>query len=385
MSALRKSLILGVALCWGGVAYATTLRPEVGVPLQQAGQALSEHRYSEALADVARAEAVPGKSATESFTIDEMKAAIDTSRGAREAAASDYAALEASGMLSGDELMRIIEAEASSYYEAGDYAHAASVIRAHLENDPRYHQLLLQSYLKTGACTQLSSAVGLHGSADDMKLVAYCFASSKDHAGYVQALINIVHAYPTPANWTELLGELQANPVYSGRLALDFFRVQRAAGVALTASDYMEATQEALQAFQNNEAKQIMAQGYAQKILGVGPDAPRQARLMKLIDERIADQNTNEIQAAKQAVAAGDDLTLFNIGFNKVQGGDKSGLQMMESAIQSGGIVQIPQAKLELGLAYKAAGEPKKAEAEWKSIKGNDGAAALAHLWMGMK
>lgn len=385
MSALRKSLILGVALCWGGVAYATTLRPEVGIPLQQAGQALNEHRYSAALEDVARAEAVPGKSATESFTIDEMKAAIDTSRGAREAAASDYAALESTGMLSGAELMRIIEAEASSYYEAGDYAHAASVIRAHLAGDPRYHQLLLQSYLKTAACKQLSSAVGLHGSSDDMKLVAYCFATNKDHAGYVQALINMVHAYPTPANWAELLGELQSNPVYSGRLALDFFRVQRAAGVDLKASDYMEAAQEALQSLQNNEAKEIMTEGYEKKVLGVGPDAPRQARLMKLVDERIAGQATNEIQAAKQAVAAGDDLTLFNIGFNKVQGGDKKGLAMMEAAIQSGGIVQVPQAKLELGLAYKAAGEQKKAEAEWKSIKGNDGAAELAHLWVGMK
>lgn len=385
MSVLRKTLVLGVALCWGGVAHATTMRPEVGVPLQQAGQALSAHRYSEALEDVAKAQAVPGKSASEIFTINEMKAAIDTTSGNREAAASDYANLQASGMLSGDELSRIIQAEASSYYEAGDYAHAATVIRAHLMNDPRYHQLLLQSYLKTGDCKQLSSAVGAHGTQADMNLVAYCFATGKDHSAYVQALINNVHAYPTPANWAQLLGVMQANPVYSDRLALDFFRVQYAAGVKLTASDYMQAIQEALQAGQNNEAEKIITKAYADKILGQGPDASRQDRLKKLVDQRVADQATDMVQAAKQAETSHDELTLFNIGFNKVQGGDKQGLAMMEAAIASGGLVQIPQAKLELGLAYKAAGETAKALATWHSVTGTDGSADLANLWISMQ
>lgn len=385
MSVLRKTLVLGVALCWGGVAYATTLRPEVGVPLQQAGQALSAHRYSEALEDVAKAQAAPGKTAEEIFTINEMKAAIDTSSGNREAAASDYAALQASGMLSGGELSRIIQAEASSYYEAGDYAHAAAVIRNHLMGDPRYHQLLLQSYLKTGDCKALSSAVGMHGTQADMNLVAYCFATGKDHAAYVQALINNVHAYPTPANWAQLLGVMQANPVYSDRLALDFFRVQFAAGVKLTASDYMQAVQEALQAGQNNEAEVIINKAYADKILGQGPDASRQDRLKKLVDERVAGQAAALEPAIKQATASHDELTLFNIGFNKVQGGDKQGLTMMEDAINSGGLVQIPQAKLELGLAYKAAGEKAKALETWRSITGTDGSADLARLWISMQ
>ncbi len=381
MKALRKTLMLGAALLVGGTASAA-LRPQVASPLQAAEQALSAHRYVAALHDVAQANAVPGKTAEESFTIAQVQAAIDAARGDHAAAAADYAALIASGQLAGSQLTAIAQAEASSYYAAGDYANAAAAIKANLAGDPRYHQLLLQSYFKLNECGPLSQALGARGAESDLQMVAYCYATSKNNAGYVQALSDLVRDYPTSANWTELLGVLQADPVYSDRLALDFFRLQQAAGVALTESAYMQAAQEALQAGLNNEAQAIITQGFATGVMGSGADLDRQNRLKALVASRVAAQQAALAGVISQAESAHDEQSLFNIGWNKVEGGDKSGLTMMEDAIRSGGLAQAAQAELEMGLAYKEAGEPAKAKAMWRVVNDHDGATELSKLWL---
>jgi hypothetical protein len=381
MTALRKILMLGAALLVGGTASAA-LRPQVASPLQAAEQALSAHRYAAALHDVAQANAVPGKTAEESFTIAQVQAAIDAARGDHAAAAADYAALMASGQLAGPQRTAIAQAEASSYYAAGNYADAAAAIKANLAGDPRYHQLLLQSYFKLNECGPLSQAVGARGAESDLQMVAYCYATSKNNAGYVQALTDLVRDYPTSANWTELLGVLQADPVYSDRLALDFFRLQQAAGVAPTESAYMQAAQEALQAGLNNEAQAIITQGFATGVMGSGADLDRQNRLKALVATRVAAQQAALAGAISQAESAHDEQSLFNIGWNKVEGGDKSGLTMMEDAIRSGGLAQAAQAELEMGLAYKEAGEPAKAKAMWRAVNDHDGASELSKLWL---
>ncbi|CAG4913034.1 unnamed protein product [Acidocella sp. C78] len=381
MKALRRTLALGIAMLMAAPAYAA-LRPQIAIPLRAAEQALSAHRYAAALGDVAKAEAVSGKTAEESFTILQIRAAIDAARGDHAAAAADYAGLLASGQLSGPRLTVVAEAEASSYYAAGDYAHAAGVIKTHLSRDPRYHQLLLQSYFKLNECAPLSQAVGPHGSLTDLQMVAYCYATTRDNDGYVRALSLMVQAYPTQANWTQLLGVLRTRPVYADRLALDFFRLQQAAGVPATEPAYMLATQEALQAGLNNEALAIITHGFASGVMGAGADLDRQKRLMALVKKRVADQGAGQAAAVAQARKSHDEQALFYIGWNSVEGGDKAGLRLMAEAIRSGRLSQPAQAELEMGIAFKEAGEPAKAQAMWRAIDSHDDAGTLAKLWL---
>jgi len=385
MTSLRNILLAGVAVLAAGAAHAQALSNAVAVPLQAAEQALSGHRFSAALHDVAQAEAVPGKTAAETLTIAQVRAAIDAARGAPAAAAADYAALLATGDVPPAQATPMAEAEASSYYQAGDYADAAAAIKANLMDDPRYQQLLVQSYFKMNDCPALAQAVGPHAAKASLQMVAYCYASKQDNAGYVKALEALVRSYPSPTYWTQLLGQLGANPDYSDRLALDFFRLQLAAGVTLTEPAYMEAAQEALQAGLNNEAQAIVTQGFASGVMGTGADLDRQNRLKALIATRVAAQGAAQAAAISQAQAAHDEQTLFNVGWNQVEGGDAGGLAMMEDAIRSGGITQVAQAELEMGIAYKEAGQAQKAKAMWRAVHDDDGAQTLAGLWPEVK
>jgi hypothetical protein len=388
------ALAIGLALITG-IALADTMPPAIGKPLLAAEQDLSAHRYSAALAELARADAVPGKTPDETLDIDQLRAAIDATRGDRSAAAADYATLIATGQLSDAQIAQMAAGEASMQYQSGNYAAAAATIKTYLPHDPQFHPLLMQAYYQLGNCAALDAELapelksaartGQPPAQADLQMAAYCNASAKNTAGYVADITDLVQYYPTPAYWTDLLGQLQADPAYSDRLALDFFRLKLAVGVPATEPDYMEMTQEAVQQGLTNEATKIMAQGTAAGILGSGPDLDRQKRLQALVAQRAQAAAAGLAQQIAQAQAAGDQPTLFDIGFNEVEGGNPAGLTLMANAIRSGDLTQPGQAELELGMAYNIAGQRANARAMWNATQGGSSAAQLAKLWMLVK
>ena len=379
--AKKLLLLAGFCIC-AAPAFADALRPAIATPLAAAERDLSAHEFSAALHQLSRAEAVPGQSAYETLTIDQVRAAIDASRKDYPAAAADYAALINTGQLPADQVHLMAEAEASSDYQSGNYAGTIATVKAYLAGDTQFTALLLQSYLKLGQCDALADTVAHAGSPppeNDLQMVAFCDANSKNTAGYTQAMTQLVADYPSPQYWSQLLGIEQANPDFADALALDFFRLKLAAGVPAAEPEYMEMAQTALQSGLPNEAASILNEGYAAGVLGSGPDADRQTRLKALVAQR---------QAAADAAAAApgqDQPTLFDVGFNEVDGGNAAGLGMMANAIRSGQLTQPGPAELELGIAYHEAGQQANAQAMWRAVQGGGGAAELAGLWLDLR
>jgi hypothetical protein len=373
-----------VALSLGAsVAHAETLRPEIAKPLLAAEHALAAHEYDRATAELNRAAAVGDKTPDEILDIDKLRAAIDASRGDYAASAQDYAKLIATGQLSSSEVATMAGGEASADYQIGNYAATAATIKRYLPNDAQFHPLLLQSYLKLNDCAALDAAVlpphPAHApSENDIQMVAYCYATAKNIPAYTGAMIALVKYDPNPQNWSNLLGVMASNPAFADRLSLDFFRLRLAVGAPLTEPELMNQTEDALQAGLPNEAAKFFAQGYASKVLGSGPDASRQQRLDTLIKQRQAAATPAAIQ---QALSLKDFGSVFAAGFNEVDGGNADGLALMEQAIRSGQLTQVPQAELEMGIAYHEAGQQPNAQAMWKSIPASDPAGQLAELW----
>ncbi|MBE7213260.1 MAG: hypothetical protein INR65_19780, partial [Gluconacetobacter diazotrophicus] len=82
MSALRALvLVAGTAPLAITAAHADPLRPEVGKPLQKAQADLRKRDFAAAMRDVNQADAVGNKSADESYTIAQMRAAVAQSSG----------------------------------------------------------------------------------------------------------------------------------------------------------------------------------------------------------------------------------------------------------------------------------------------------------------
>src|ERR1700741_1782810 len=91
--------LLVASLLTGGTAFAQTLRPEIGKPLQAAQELIKAQRYKEALVKEREAEAAGARNAEETFLIERMRIAAASGAGEVDTAARSFEAI--SGRISG--------------------------------------------------------------------------------------------------------------------------------------------------------------------------------------------------------------------------------------------------------------------------------------------
>lgn len=364
---------------------ADTLRPDVAKPLNAAQDLYRAHKYKDALTKIDQAAAVPGKTPYESTMIEEMRGAAAAAAGENGIAAQSYETLLSSGKLSGADEQRTTAALAGIYFQQKNYAQAAKVAQRYLKaggGDPDMRMLLVQSYYLSNDCTSVVSllkpgidAQARAGHAPDesqLQLLGTCAQRVKDDTTYRGALEKLVAYHPKQSYWDDMFSAIRNKPGYSSALDIDTYRLRRATGSLSTADDYMEMTQLAIVAGTTAEGKQVIDQGFTSGVLGHDAQADREKRLQAL--------------AAKRAQAPADPanpVSPVNAGFNQVFAGQaKQGLAAMEAAIAKGGLDHPDQAQLHLGVAYYVAGDKARALQTFRTVKGTDGSADLARLWV---
>src|SRR5258706_14251008 len=102
------------------------VRPEVGKPLQAAQALVKQRKGREAMAEIAKAEAVPNRTAFENQVIAQMKAAASSAAGDNEATIRNNTALLDSGKVSGREATTLVQGIAVAYYNKKEYAESAT-------------------------------------------------------------------------------------------------------------------------------------------------------------------------------------------------------------------------------------------------------------------
>lgn len=390
-SALLRALFLAIGvtavLVGESVFSAETLRPEVAKPLQTARTLYQEHRYKDALASVAQAEAVPGKSQYENDVVAQMGGAAAVAAGDLAVAARDYGVLIQSGRQPVAEQQKMMAALASLAYQQGNYVQAVQWGQRYQNagaGAPQMRTLLAQSYYMAGnfaaAEKVLRPAVdaqmraGRAPEADDLKLLGSCYQKQDNNAGYATVLEQLVKYYPTPAYWGELFDRLQADPKFSGRFELDVYRLKRATGNLRSASDYIQMTQLAIVGGHGAEALSVVTQGFDSGVLGKGADAGRGERLRNLASKAAAQPLS--------VATAGNGAALVETGFNEaLSGRNQQGIGLMETGLAKGGLTDPNEARLHLGIAYYLAGQKGKALNAFDAVAGNGEAATLARLW----
>ncbi|HEX7910622.1 MAG TPA: hypothetical protein VF534_21375, partial [Paraburkholderia sp.] len=266
-----------------------------------------------------------------------------------------------------------------------NYAQAAKVAQRYLKSgggDPDMRTLLVQSYYLSNDCASVvgvlkpSVDAQVHaGHAPDesqLQLLATCAQRTKDDVTYRGALEKLVAYHPKQSYWDDLFAAIRNKPGYSSALDIDTYRLRRATGSLTSVDDYMEMTQLAIVAGTTAEGKQVIDQGFTSGVLGHDAQADREKRLQAL--------------AAKRAQAPADPanpVAPVNVAFNQVFAGQaKQGLAAMDAAIAKGGLDHPDQAQLHLGEAYYAAGDKVRAVQAFRAVKGADGSADLARLWV---
>ncbi|MGZ5032340.1 MAG: tetratricopeptide repeat protein [Usitatibacter sp.] len=373
---------------------ADAVRPEVGKPLQEAQNLSKAGHHREALAKINDADAVANKTPNETFLIQRMRGSVASAAGDNDTAIKAFESVLGSGRLSGREQQQMVQAVAVGYYKGKDYAKAAQWSQRYLKEggtDPAMRTVLLQSYFLGGDCANVNKMVGNGGeegsgrkpTEEELQILANCYLKQKDTGGYVGAIEKLVVHYPKKEYWTDLLSRVQKKPGFSDRLGVNVYRLRFATGNLGNASDYMEMAQLAVQAGVPAEAKSVIEKGYASGILGTGKEAERHGRLRNLVNKAVEDSQRTRAQDERDALAAKDGNDLVKVGLNYVyEGQSEKGLALIEQGIKKGGLRRPEDAKLRLGEAQLYAGQRARAVQTLREVRGNDGTADIARLWV---
>ncbi len=382
---------------WSSSAYAQgAIRGEMGRPLQAARDLIKAKRYSEALAKLREADAVPNRSANENFLLEQMRASAALSGGDNGQAIKSIQALLASGRLPDVQQAQYAGSLASLYYRDKDYKDAAQWASRALRSNPSdgaMRSLQIQSYYLAGDLAsasrealedvQAAEKAGRTPPEDRLQLLANIASKTGDRAGYVAGIERLVAYYPKKEYWLDLLRRLEAKPGFSNRLTLDLYRLRAATKTLDSPNEIVEMAQLALQQRQAGEAKKLLDDAFTAGLLGKGTEAERQKRLLALASERVAEAPVQLKQAEAEAVAAADGSDLVNVGFAYTGLGQfDKGISLMQQGIAKGKLKRNDEANLHLGIAYLRAGQKAKAREAFKSVSGTDGTADLARLWM---
>jgi hypothetical protein len=396
----RKALhvVLCAAFMFGASSFEASaqqppnsVRPEVGNPLKAASTLLKQRKGREAMAEIAKAEAVPNRSAYENQVIAQMKAAAASAAGDNDATIRSNMALLDSGRVSGRESLPLVQGIAVAHYNKKEYAEAARWTQRYFKeggNDPSMRSVLLQSYYLGNDCNSVNKMLAGAGedrraSEEELQILANCYLRLRDTGGYVSAIEKLVVYYPKASYWTDLLSRVQKKPGFSDRLGLDVYRLRLATNNLKDTNDYLEMAQLALQAGVPAEAKIIVDKGYEVKALGQGKDAERHERLRALVSKDLAESQKNRAKEEQEALAAKDGNDLVKIGLNYVfEGKADKGISLMQEGIKKGGLKRPDDAKLRLGEAQIYAGKRAQGVQTLRDVKGSDGTGDMARLWI---
>ena len=389
---INKRRIAAALLLMAGFAFAQeSVRPEIGRPLQAAQELMKAGKFKDALGKVIEADAVPNRTAYESFILDRMRGSAAARAGDEATAVKSFAAALASGRLQSAEQLPMIEALAAAAYQSKDYAKAIEWADRYLRqggSSAQVRSLRTSAHYLSGDYAgvvkdmqqQVDSVEKSVPVVDEntLRMLAASYAKLGDDAGYALALEKLLVHHPKKEYWADRLARLQNRPGFAERLALDAYRLQMATDTLDDPAQYLEMAQLALQADLPAEAKRVVEAGYAAGKLGTGPEAGRHKRLRDLAYKQAAeDEKTLNAEVIGRSAEA-----LVNFGQAFVMTGrvDK-GIELLEQGIAKGGLKRGEDAKLHLAQAYLLSGNKAKAIEMFKSVRGGDGVADLARLW----
>ena len=370
-------------------------RPAVAKLLEAAQAQIKEGHYDAAQADLNKADAVRGRTAYESFLIEQTGGVLDQTRGDVDGALKAFRDLLVSGRMPASQKPRLEQTIATLLFQKKDYAGAADFITRAIHDgnkDPALPAELAQAYYEGGdyaraaAVTnaQIKAQAKLHQPPTERQLdtLAACALKQNDDAGYAAALMQLAVHYPSRDVWSNLVTRIQRKPGVSTHYALDLARLKQRLGLLATAQDYEETAQLALADGYPGEALAFIADGAAKGVMGQPADAARQKRLKDYADKQLADDKAKLTQRQASAVDAHGGQDLVRVGYDEVTQGMPDGVALMVQGIKRGELARPQDAQLMLGIAYAKLGQTANAIAELQTVTAPDGLGDMAALWV---
>ena len=370
-----------------------TIRQSISKPMFAAEKLLGEKKYQEALAQIAEAEKLDGKTPYELYLLDRMRATAALGVGNDALAAKSLESAFASGRIAAVDSVAFLEGIARIHYRIKDYKQAAVwAARAAKQPGARIDTHLLlghSAYLsedfvtaktEIGIVVAAAEKAGTPLAEDQLQLLASASHKAKDATSYVAALEKLVVRFPKKDYWADLIYRVESRPGFAERLVLDVYRLKLISGVMSEKTDYLEMAALTLQSGYPAEAQKVIDAAIAAGALVKNTTVDSEKKLQESVRKELAEEKARAAKGGQSAPKSS--LALLNNGFDSVLKGDApKGLEMMETGMKAGDLRYPDDAKLRYGIALVLAGQKSKAGEIFKTVQGADGAADLAHLW----
>jgi tetratricopeptide (TPR) repeat protein len=398
---LLSAIALGLVLA-GGYSVSTqaaekpTVSKAAQKPLKAAQDAMKAKKYDEAIARCNEALALPNKTTFDAYVSYQVLVFSYLQKKDNAEAAKAMEGQLATGLSTPAEEATINKALASIAYQQGNYAKAAEQYNKLIKSgqgDAESYTMVAQSYylMKNykDACKFLTEYVGdqeKRGQTPKEQTIQL-YANSCEKAGDMPAATvgqeKLVMYYPKPNYWNGLLYTVLRTQGITDRQTLHVYRLMQETKTLAQASDYSEMAQLAIESGTPGEAQKVLEQGFAANIFTEQRLKERNQRLLDAAKKAAAaDQVTlPKVEAEAKASKTGDaDVALGNAFLSYGQN-DKA-LEALNRGIGKGGIKNLAEAQILLGIAQVRSGNKDDARKTFKSVKSDDATwSRIAKLW----
>jgi hypothetical protein len=395
---MRKSfgiialLVGAVVLQWSPAAFAQKVSPAIAKTLQSAQNASKARKWAQCLADLKTADAAAGKTAYDSFIINELTAFCALSSNDIATATRAYEENLASPFAA-DKIAQRTRDLAKIYFNARNYAKTVEIGRNAIKGgyaDADTYLVIAQSYYQQNDYKNARDFVGnwirdleKRGQRPKENAIQIYVTSCmrlKDEACTASGFEKLVTYYPNPAGWANLMQSLFATR--NDAAAFNAYRLATEVGAMRTGDDYTEMAQRAFEKGLPGEAQSTLEAAFARKVFTEKRDIDRNTRLLGTAKERAAADRAGLPKRDKDAAAGKSADADLLVGQAYLSYGQyPNAVTAIQRGIAKGNATDPAEAQLVLGIAQLKAGNKAEAAKAFRAVKGDADLQRVAKLW----
>ena len=374
------------------VAHAEKVSPAVAKTLQAAQNASKARKWAECLSNLRAADATAGKTAYDTFIINELTAFCALSSNDVAKATRAYEA-NISSPFAADKVAQRTRDLAKIYFNARDYKKTVEVGRDAIAKgygDPDTYLVVAQSYYQMNDFRNAKEFVGnwikdqeKRGQRPRENAIQIYVTSCmrlKDEACTAAGFEKLVTYYPNPAGWANLMQSLFASR--NEAATFNAYRLATDVGAMRTGDDYTEMAQRALEKGLPGEALSTLEAAFARKVFTDKRDIDRNTRLLNTTKERAAADRASLAKQDRDAAAGKSADVDLRVGQSFMSYGQYAqAVTAIRRGIAKGNATDPAEAQLVLGIALLKSGNKAEAGKVLRAIKGDAELQRVAKLW----
>lgn len=395
---MRKSAVVTLlvaavaALQFSSTALAEKVSPAVAKTLQAAQNASKAKKWGECLSNLRTADGAAGKTAYDSFIINELTAfcALSSNDVATATAAMQT---NLSSPFAADKVAQRTRDLAKVHFNARNYAKTIEIGRGAIKSgyaDADTFLVVAQSYYQqndyknarefTGSWIRDLEKRGQRPKENAIQIYVTSCMRLKDEACTAAGFEKLVTYYPDPAGWANLMQSLFATR--NDAAAFNAYRLATEVGAMRTGDDYTEMAQRAIEKGLPGEAQAALEAGFARKAFTEKRDVDRNTRLLATAKERAAADRAALAKADKEAAAGKSADADLRVGQAYMSYGQyAAAVAAIQRGIAKGNASDPAEAQMVLGIAQLKAGNRSEATKAFRAVKGDADIQRVAKLW----